>query len=213
MCTSNISLRKFIKLYLWMVGYGVAIALCFAMSGYSELTLRSTLVFLPFRIVHSSNFGNAFMVWWLFIPFLNAIVNNITKRQHQLLIALSVMVFTVYAFFHNWLLYIDVNPVCWFSTIYFIASYIRKHPTSIYKSTSSSWWGMCSLMLMLLSMSSVVGLLYINSLTGKPIPPYLMLADSNHPFALIVAVSTFMYFKNLKIKYSRFINILGGASF
>lgn len=64
-----------------------------------------------------------------------------------------------------------------------------------------------------LSMLSVVAILYLGDYLGKQLPQYYMVIDSDKPLALLVAVSTFMFFKNLNIPYSKFINIAGGASF
>ena len=38
-------------------------------------------------------------------------------------------------------------------------------------------------------------------------------SDSNKIFAVAVSVTSFLFFKNLNIPYSRLINVLGGASF
>ena len=38
-------------------------------------------------------------------------------------------------------------------------------------------------------------------------------SDSNKIFAVIVAIASFLWFKNLSVGYSKLINILGGASF
>ena len=212
MCTSSISLRKYLKLYLWVIFYNVILTGLFALTGYHELSLKSLLVFFPFRDIHSDSFTSAFLIWWLFIPFLNVLINNLSKKQHQQLIGLLVLVFTIYPFVPK-LLNIEVNPICWFSTIYIIAPYIRRYPDSIYKSSSVSCWGLISIGMIILSMVSVVSILLLGHYIGRQLPQYYMVSDSNHPLALLVAVSTFMFFKNVNIPYNKWINILGGASF
>ena len=42
---------------------------------------------------------------------------------------------------------------------------------------------------------------------------YYMVSDSNMPLALLVSVSTFMWFKNLRITQSKLINSIGGTTF
>ena len=212
MCTSKITLRKFLKLYLWIVFYRIVINGIFLATGRLEFSPSLLSVFFPFGNIHSDDFFAAFMVWWLFIPFLNVLINNIDKRLHQLLMLLLVVVFTVYPFVPE-VLNIEVNPICWFSTIYVIASYIRKYPESVYKSDTARFWGLASLALVVISMISVVAILLLrNNLNGE-IHQYYMVSDSNMPLALLVSVSTFMWFNNLRIPRSKLINAIGGSTF
>lgn len=212
MCTSKITVRKFLKLYLWVVFYGIVINGIFLATGRLEFSPSLLFVFFPFRNIHSDSFTSAFMVWWLFIPFLNVLISNIDKRMHQLLMLLLVVVFTVYPFVPK-VLNIEVNPICWFSTIYVIASYIRKYPESIYKSDSARFWGWASLALVVISMISVVAILLLGNYLNRDVPQYYMVSDSYMPLALLVSVSTFMWFKNLRIPQSRLINAIGGSTF
>lgn len=212
MCTSNISLRKFLKLYLWIVTYGIIINVIFLITGKIELTWDLFFIFFPVRNIHSNSFTSAFMMWWLFIPFLNILVNNCTKKQHQYLLLLTLLVFSIYPFVPK-ILNIDNNPICWFSTLYFVASYLRKYPDAIPHGNSSKFWAMMSIVSIVLGMLSVVSILLLDKYVGMSLWPYFMVIDSDKPLALLVAVSTFMFFKNLKIPYNKFINIAGGASF
>lgn len=212
MCSSTITLRKFIKLYLQVLFYAVVLYVIFWLTGYYSFSVKDLfLKCLPFRNVVSNSFVNAFIVWWLFIPFLNAMVNNITAKQHGNLILLTVTLFTVYPILP--ICEIAVNPICWFSTLYFISSYIRKYPEKIYKAYSGKTWGGLTLVSVITSMLSVVAILLINQSYGKAIGIYGFVADSHKPLALLVAVCSFMFFKNIRMGYSRLINMAGGATF
>lgn len=126
MCTMKITLRKFLKLYLQVVFYGLVFYLAFCLMGKAACSVREVvLTLLPFRIVEDDSFVSAYMVWWLFIPFLNAMVRGLSARQHLALTALCCTVFMLYP----WTPYtrLALNPICWFSTIFFIGSFIRLH--------------------------------------------------------------------------------------
>lgn len=43
--------------------------------------------------------------------------------------------------------------------------------------------------------------------------PYLFISDSNKLLALTASVCSFMYFKDLKIQYLKFINAIGATTF
>ena len=212
MCQSKITLRKFLKLYFEVVFYGLVIFGIFVVIGKANFTvLNIVYVCFPFRNVISDNFVNAFMVWWLTIPFLNVLVHNMTRQQHLLLILFCVVVFSLYDKIP--VTEIAVSPLCWFSTIYFIASYIRFYPESVCKSESSKIWGLLSIVAVLFSMASVLLIQQFYVFIGKTNVPYGLVSDCNAPFALAVAVTTFMFFKNLKIKYNSFINTVGATTF
>lgn len=48
---------------------------------------------------------------------------------------------------------------------------------------------------------------------GKDIFPYRMLSDSNVMLTLLTAVCSFMWFKNIKLPQSKYINMVGGSTF
>lgn len=212
MCTNNISWRKFVKLYMWILTYHILLTIAFVVAGTETLSLKDLLLVLPFSNIHSDNFSSAFMAWWLFIPFLNVLVNNLNRGQHTLLIALMLLIFSFVPFVPK-ILMIENNPICWFSTLYIVASYIHKYPETIYKSTSASCWCIITVILVFIAMMSVVLILWLGEKLNTSLPQYYMVADSHKPLALMIAVSSFLWFKNIKLGYSKIINVLGAASF
>jgi len=212
MCLSPISLSKFVKLYLWIVFYRILIRTVFLLMGRIDFSPELLYVFFPFRNVHSDHFTEAYLVWWLFIPFLSVVVNNIERKMHLLLMALMLFVFSLYPFVPK-ILNIESNPICWFSTLFVVASYIRKYPCIIYRESSAKFWGIISIGCITLSICSVISILWLGNYIGRILPQYYMICDSDKPLALLVAVSTFMFFKNLKMKHYSIINALGATSF
>ena len=72
----------------------------------------------------------------------------------------------------------------------------------------------CSLFVasILIAIASVIILIWARQ-HGFPYGPYAFVSDSNAPLAVLVSVCAFMFFKNVKIKQSNFVNILGGGYF
>lgn len=212
MCKSNITLRKFLKLYLQVALYTLLIYSCFVLSGNVEFSLKYFVkLFIPFRHIISDNFVHAFMVWWLFIPFLNAMINNLTKRQHKWLIYLMLTLFLIYQYLPDF--GVSPNPICWFSTLYFIASYIRLYPTSIYKNDCASIWGLFTFVAFCLGVVSIVLTLYYNNSHEEGVFEYWLVSDSNSPIALLLSLCSFMFFKNLRIKQNKIINAIAATTF
>lgn len=137
MCKSQITIRKFLKLLFEVEFYIVAINTIFVLTGYQHFNLKELLLtFLPIRTI-ADGFTSCFLVFYLFIPFLNVLVRNLTKLQHQLLVLLCLFTYTLMGTFHCF--HITMNYVSWFCVLYFISSYVRFY--GLCPSLSTTKWG------------------------------------------------------------------------
>lgn len=212
MCTSNITLKKFLKLFLEVELYCIVIGIIFMMTGYESPSLMNFVrMFNPIDSV-KDGFVSCFLLFYLFIPFLNVMIQNLGQRLHLWILLLSVGVYTIIG--STFFIPITFNYVTWFCVLYIIASYLRLYP--IYKETNTKFWGYCSLVAILLAMGSVISILCVSQWFNKPFIAawsYFFVADSNKILALLVAVCTFMFFKNLPIKHSKLINTIAASTF
>lgn len=214
MCQSHITLRKFLKLYLQVIFYSLTINGIFVMLGREDMSILDWfLLLLPFKNIVSDQFTDAFLAWWLFIPFLNILIKGMDEKMHRRLIGYCVLVFTIIDFLPEQKFSINVNPICWFSVIYLVASYIRLYPNHIWKRSSARFWGIISLICILIDIASVFGFIELSRVMGRFISPYRLIVDSNAPMALLTSVASFMFFKNLNMKSSKVINIIGSTTF
>ena len=101
---------------------------------------------------------------------------------------------------------VTMNYVSWFIAIYFISSYVRLYPKEVFNKTKV--WGIASLISIAVSAFSIFACLY----TGW-FEHYYFISDSNKILAVVSAFCLFMFFKNVRIPYVRFINIVASASF
>lgn len=124
MCTSQITLRKFLKLFLQFYFYKVLFFVIFAISGYVELTPKFVVKSL-LPIIYSKDFVSCYLVFFCFIPFLNILIQNMSRRQHQLLVGLCLFIFSVLPIF---CMNISFSYVSWFMVIYLISAYLRLYP-------------------------------------------------------------------------------------
>ena len=65
----------------------------------------------------------------------------------------------------------------------------------------------------IISVCSILGVLYLNTYHHTNLPPYRYVSDSNALLAVLTAICSFMYFKNVHIPQSKFINMIGGSTF
>lgn len=210
MCRSSITLRKFLKLLLEVLFYNVVIYAAFVMAGYEDFSVTHLCgrVF-PFKMVQT-NFTGCFLWFYLCIPFLTVLVGNIDRRMHQLLIMLSLGIYCGAGLplpgFH-----LTMNYVSWFCVLFFIASYIRIY--GFMPNVSTRRWGGYLVGSMLVSMLSVVGVVYVDSECGRYIWPYSLVSDSNAVLAVVTSVVAFMYFKDLRMRQSKWINTVAASTF
>ena len=203
MCKSHITAKKFLKLLAEIEYYKIVIYSVFVISGYEAFSLKGMFKsILPITGV-SSGFASCFLLFFLCIPFLNKLIHSIDEKWHIRLVLLSLFIYT----FLGTIPFIGVtmNYVSWFIIIYFIASYVRLYPRELFSKTKT--WGIASIISILISLFSIVFFLYIRK------HPYLLIADSNKVLAVVTAFCLFLFFKNIHIKYSRFINTVASATF
>lgn len=214
MCTSKITLRKFLKLLLLVYFYKVVIYGIFVITGYQSLTLSETVkVLLPVTSV-TQNFVGCYLLFYLTIPFLNILVSKMTKRQHLLLISLCLLIYTIIGGIPK--IRVDMNYVSWFIVLYLIGSYLRLYPEKW--SSNKKIWMYGTLITISLAVASVIGFAGLsewisNMLNQDYRLEYFLVSDSNKILAVAVAVCSFMLFKNLGIKYNRAINTVASATF
>lgn len=208
MCKSQITLRKFSKLFFEVLFYNIIIYAIFVITGYEKLSLAGIENLIPMRNLNT-NFISCFLVFFFCIPFLNTLIQHLDKRKHQLLIGLCLFIYTLHGTLPH--TSVNLNYISWFCVIYFIASYIRLYPTPHDKNTR--FWGISTLLCIGIAICSILGVLYLNAYYHTDLPPYRYVSDSNALLAVLTAICSFMFFKNIQIPQSKKINLIGGSTF
>jgi hypothetical protein len=209
MCTSNITLKKFLKLILEIEFYNIIFYLIFLISGYDNFSIKGMLKsILPITSL-TTNFTGCYLVFFLFIPFLNILIKNMSRKQHTLLIILCLVAFSILP---NLKIDVNFSYVSWFMVIYFIGSYIRLYPNKWFDSKKFS--GVAVIISLMLSWGSVLAVAQLSSIISDRVTRYtFFIADSNKVLAVATAVSAFLFFKNLNIKYNKVINTIAASAF
>lgn len=212
MCRSQITLKKFFKLYTTFV-LCRAIALIareLTIGGVGFMTVAS--IFVPMYQLKCNFFG-CFFIFYLTIPYLNILAANMTKRLHALLILLLTY---VYVFCNNVPVFEGVwNYFGWFIYLYFIAAYLRFYPVAWLENTRVTG------VLLLLALGAMALCIYgqaywvVERLGRTPESTKEMIKfvrESNLIVPFLISGFSFMFFKNVKIPQSKTINALATAS-
>lgn len=201
MCKSKITAKKFAKLVGEWLLYRYVIHLIFIVLGIETVSLRGLIeIIVPITSL-AQGFTSCFVVFWLFIPFLNRLINSINERQHVYLLLLTGFTYVFLGTVHR----VTMNYVSWFMVLYVIASYIRLYPKKWM--SSKLICGILLLISMALSATSVIGCAY------KGFSTFFFVTDSNALLAVLVGVFGFLFFKNIKIPYSKAINTVAASTF
>ena len=210
MCKSEITATKFVKLLFEVMFYQIVIGVIFMISGYQQFTwIDVATLFIPVTQI-GGNFTSCYLVFFLFIPFLNILIRNLNEKQHIYLLLLCSLTYILFGTIKGGPFKVIMNYVSWFSVLYIIASYIRLYPKKWF--TNNRICGIGLIITVVLSVSSVIVCAFAGNKFGKFLPFYFV-TDSNTLLAVLVGVFAFLFFKNLKLKYNRFINTVAASTF
>ncbi len=207
MCTSNITLKKYLKLILCVEFYKITILFIFVITGVQDVSFKSVFKsILPITSV-KDGFTSAYLCFFLFIPFLNILITNMNKKTHLTLIALCIGIYSILGALP---IPVTFNYITWFSVIYVIGAYLRLYPEWWFN--KKSIWGIASVFSLILSWCSVIVGLYVYIKYHKNVC-YWFISDSNKPLAVITSICSFMFFKNINIGYKKTINRIAASAF
>ena len=212
MCKSRITVAKFLKLYLEVVFYRLALLLVFSLTGRQAFSFQGLVKALVPMTTIDKGFPSSYLCFFLCIPFLNVLVNNLTEKQHLKLLLLCGF---IYVFLETMkvlkIFSVNMNYVTWFVVVYFIGSYIRIYPKKLWNNRKIWCW--MAVLSAGLSAASVVACTWLGyRMSGKQLA-YVFVVDANTFPAVVTAVSAFLCFKNLEIKNSPIINKIAGSAF
>ena len=185
MCKSQISVEKFLKLFLEVIFYLLVFNTVFFLSGYVPLSLGNLFRgFIGGDISHS--FWKTYLVFFLCIPFWNILISNLSKRHHLLFLFLLLGWFSILPSL-NGRFNVVFNYVSWFGVVYLLGAYIRLYSENLFK---TCWlWGIISVVLIGFGCLSII---YYPDV-------YFFVSDSNKLLAVAISVALFLFFKNLSL--------------
>lgn len=208
MCSSRITFSKILKLLLQVYLYRIIIYPIFLIAGYESFSLMRILKLVMPVWDFQSNFTSCFIIFYLTIPFLTILIQNLNKRQHELLILLALVCYTLLGSVPKF--EISFNYITWFGILFFVASYIRLYPNPIF--CKRKVWGLLTLGCVAAAFASIVFMSWLYGDKGSRLV-YFFVVDSNKIIAFSFAVCSFLWFNNLNIRYSKIINAFGAGTF
>ncbi len=209
MCQKNITLKKFVKLLCEIMFYRIVISSIFWITGFEKFTISGLVkVIIPIWNL-GTGFFSAYLIFYLFIPFLNVLIHHLSETQHVRLLALVSFSYIFLGTFRPFFS-VTMNYTSWFIVLYLISSYIRLYPKKIFENTRI--WRISTIICIFISSISVLVCTWLSMKLGKSLY-YIFVSDSNTLLAVLTSISSFLYFRNMKIPQNKFINTVASTTF
>lgn len=214
-CKSVPKLRNYIRLVLEIAFYTIIGFLIFYLSGYYAYSLKEIVkTFIPFYYL-GMEFTTTYLVFWLFIPFINRFIAGLNHKSHFVLIVLLMFTDTIFQTMIR--LPAAFTYMGWFFTVYVLAAYIRKCRDGDYKTRIrmftemrySVWFLIASF---ILAVCSIIAAAFVYKRFGLNFIWHFV-ADCNKILSVAPAIGLFLVFINSKIGYSKWINVAGSSVF
>ena len=192
MCKQEITFRKYAKLLCEILFYRILIYAVFLLTGYEAFSITALAKAIIPIIEIKQNFTGCFLAFYLCIPFLNILVRHMTEKQHVLLLCLTGFVYVFFGTVHR----VDMNYVSWFIVVYLTAAYIRLYPKTCFAKKRP--WGWATLAILIIMGISVVACAWLGLRMDRRLH-YYFVADSNTFLAVTLGISSFLYFRNVRM--------------
>lgn len=208
---ANWKISRLVNLWFQTLFYSIGVpvvCLCLGMGDVEQWGMYDWInVFLPVQMEHYW-FITAYVVLYLLIPVLNAGVKHMTKKQHQLVIAGLLLVFSIPKTIIP--IYIPIDrygyDFGWFICLFMIAAYIRMYGLMFFDRKTKSLAVYFIAVFGIWGISVVCGVL---SRKGLPLAYMMDMAYCyNHLLVLIASVALFYVFRFIQVPQGKVSDII-----
>lgn len=210
MVRSNITLKKFLRMYLEVKFYYVGCYLIFVAAGYEKFSVLGLKMAL-FNVLYELNwlYTGTYLVFLLLIPILNVIARRVSRKQYAYVLAAGFVYYTVISTFTG----ADTfSYLGWMAVMYLLGGYLSLHGSALpfYGSLRFALRGLLvTIALMCAGILAVDVWGWRLGFTDY----YYFLHDSHKILALSASVFLFLTFLNLRIPQSVWINRIASSTF
>jgi len=189
---TKVKINKVINLYGLSIFYGIIISVGIIFITKIDLKLSSILT-----VAFNRWFVVIYCILYLLIPYINKLINSLTKKQFEILLIINIIFFYIWpTFFTTTTIKDGGYGIINFVNLYMIGAYIKIHrDNNISKKLSIIVYLICTTITTIHSFSEAVAWNY-NTITN-----------------LIGSIAIFELFKSMKMKNNKFINKLSTYTF
>lgn len=202
--------ERFTKMWLEVLFYSLLTTVMASILGSQFTGIEWFSAFLPIT-GGVQGYAQTYLAFYLMLPFLSKVANGLTRNQNKfILICLSLFCFGFR--FISSLVWSEQSVYCrlvLFVFVYFLMLYMKRFPykwldnTALMLLVSILGWGV-------IFTYYVLTVLYPEWNGWKYF--FVFIADEGGVLFLITGIAIFFLFKSVKIRYRKWINVLGGTT-
>lgn len=204
------TIEKALKVLAEIVFYKVGFYFLFCLIGIQTFEVQSfkESLFYVFYAGHTA-FPAAYFWLYLLTPFLNKLVDGLSKRNYQCLLGILLMYFTIISTVID---SVDTfNELGWYVTVYLIGGYLRLYEPKILNNGVKS--GCLALASLIACYLSILLIIKGNTDGTTEISPYYYVSNAHKLLGVLLAITSFQFFRHLKVPTSRVINTIASSIF
>lgn len=194
------TLNRAFKIWKQVLFYSVAIGIIAMIAGIQQFDIYQIFNYIFPVVTEHYWFATSYILLCLFMPFLNAGVNKLDKKQLSYIIVVMLLLFSVAKTFIPMHLPWDNSgyDVLWFVALYLTGAYIRKYGAGILsKKTFAVGVYIINTLVIFISFVAI-RMIYLR--TGK-LEDFISYGYSyNYLFCYIASVGLFMAFSQINVK-------------
>lgn len=191
--------KRILLLWLQVFFYSVLLYLVALATGITQFSFSGFLkAFMPIS-ANQYWFARVFWAFSLFAPFVAILLNKLSKKQYQLLLAITLIIFSLWRSFIPFATTVNIeggNSILWFFVLFAIAGYLRLHTDFKRK----NFWLILFIFSSILSVSSHFVLSFISNYLGLGGKGTGLFTEYTSITMIGMSVGLFMFFASLPEK-------------
>jgi len=211
MCTSAAGWRpgRLLKLDLQIFFYSAGIFAALCIAGLSEFSADNAVkYFMP--VSHNVYwFGTRYFFLMLLAPFLNRLIQGLDRANYRRLLIVCTVLISLPGFFRVGYAIPNMTLMLY---LYLLAGYLRLHPEPLFERKWLALGVSVGSYLLMWGYTLVYGRL-LPKLPLLRFMPKQIFSPGNSVPALLCALGLFLFFKNLKVKGNRAVNLIASGAF
>lgn len=208
-CTAGFRPQSVTRLLAQVWFYSLSLFLvCRFGFGYAYSREMLWQVFFP-TIFNEYWFFTAYLVLLLLSPFLNVMLRSLTRQQHQTMLGVMVLLWSVIPTFTKQPMYAAEIPQ--FLLYYCLGAYFRLHPDNVFRKQGLRWAAAIGAFVLLYALTMVLG--YCERFTPEAFGAALRFYDRNSLLILTAAAGLFSLAVYSKPFTNRLVNTVAGCTF
>ena len=206
---STFKIKKLIKLLVEVWFYSIVIYLIFIFTGYIQFSVSNLFVNIT-PILHCNNgFATTYVLLYILSPYINKFLLSLTKTQYKKFLTILFVIWSVIPTFTT--IEFQYLDLIWFIIIYSFAAYIRLFPCNFFDKCKLNFFIAILNYLFIFLFALFIDIIARGNTFLIEHGTYFK--GVNKVPLFIASFTLFLAFKNMNIKYNKYINIISATTF